>query len=264
MVQGMKRRVCWFGALLVLLTSTASFAQPRWQDPAIVEQVFYLVAMHNEYSSNEQRIRKWRQPVKIYLDHQVGDVELHTDLARMQIEHLALLTNHSITLVADKAEANVIWQFTRQSKWEASVKEMMGEASVKHVRDAMCMANFAINSRSELVRANIIIPVDQARDHGKLLACVVEEVTQILGLPNDSDQAYPSIFNDHSPEDVLSPLDALLLKLLYHPSVKAGMTKAQVAPVIQELLMQFMFDDTYNTIVKELNQGELHQLMGYQ
>ncbi|MDN3682480.1 DUF2927 domain-containing protein [Vibrio tapetis subsp. quintayensis] len=248
---------------LGLSSHWANAAEPRWKDPEIVEQVFYLVALHNEYSQGQQKIRKWAQPIHIYLDHQVPDEELHTDLARMQIEHLTKLTNHPINFVDTAEQANVIWQYTRQSKWEESVRSMMGEKSVQHVKSALCMANFATNSRDELVRANIIIPVDQARDHGKLLACVVEEVTQIMGLPNDSDQAYPSIFNDHSPEDLLSPLDGLLLKLLYDPSVKAGMTQEEVTPIIQELLLQFVFDGTFDRVISDVNQGELHQMMGY-
>lgn len=261
-VTSIVKKATW-ALCLGLSSHLVSAMEPRWKDPEIVEQVFYLVALHNEYSQEQQKIRKWTQPIHIFLDHQVPDQELHTDLARMQIEHLSKLTNHPIDFVETPEQANVIWQYTRQSKWEESVRSMMGEKSVQHVKSALCMANFATNSRDELVRANIIIPVDQARDHGKLLACVVEEVTQIMGLPNDSDQAYPSIFNDHSPEDLLSPLDGLLLKLLYHPSVKAGMTREEVEPVIQELLMQFVFDGTFDQVIAEVNQGELHKMMGY-
>ncbi|USD66294.1 DUF2927 domain-containing protein [Vibrio sp. SCSIO 43136] len=250
-------------AALFFTSLTASANTARWQDPQYIESSFFTIALHNEYDAHGKKIRKWDQPIKVFLDHRVPDQDLHTELARMHIEHLANLSNHDISLVDTLDESNVHWVYTRQSEWEGVVEEVMGKPSVEHTRSALCMANFAVNSRGELVRANIVIPVDQARDHGKLLACVVEEMTQILGLPNDSDSVYPSVFNDRSPEDLLSPLDGLLIKLLYHPSIKAGMTEAQARPLIKELLMQFTFDGTIDNIHREVIEGELYEAMGF-
>jgi len=46
---------------------------------------------------------------------------------------------------------------------------------------------------------------------------------------------FPSIFNDNSIDEVLSPHDIRLLELLYHPRIKAGMSRDQVIPIIREL-----------------------------
>ncbi|MBP8189865.1 MAG: DUF2927 domain-containing protein, partial [Aeromonas sp.] len=60
------------------------------------------------------------------------------------------------------------------------------------------------------------------------LDCVVEELTQVMGLPNDSDKVFPSIFNDNSIDSFPTGLDYVLLKLAYHPALHAGMTADEV------------------------------------
>jgi len=107
--------------------------------------------------------------------------------------------------------------------------------SDEFLNSAVCFATFYLQSDSSIRKAVIVIPVDRARAKAKLPSCIVEELTQILGLINDSDKVFPSIFNDNSIDEELSPHDIRLLELLYHPRVKAGMSRDQVIPIIREL-----------------------------
>jgi hypothetical protein len=109
------------------------------------------------------------------------------------------------------------------------------------LKESVCLANIKVAKDHSINRAIVIIPVDRARAHGKLLSCVVEELTQVLGLPNDSDKVYPSIFNDKSTNDALSGLDFILLKLLYNRQLKAGMSIRQTKAIVKKLLTQKMF-----------------------
>jgi len=127
----------------------------------------------------------------------------------------------------------------------------------------VCMANFRVDGQYEIKKAIVIIPVDQARMHGKLVSCVVEEITQILGLPNDSERAYPSIFNDKTPESLLSGLDYLLLKALYNDAIKPGMTANEVTPVMQNLIRRWQKDGTIQSAAQAVKTGELYPLLGY-
>ena len=105
--------------------------------------------------------------------------------------------------------------------------------------------------------------MDQARARGKLVACIVEEITQVLGLPNDSDKAYPSIFNDHTPEDLLSPLDVVLLKLLYEQELKVGMTEREAKPIVRKILKRYSETGVLQQASKAAQQALLYQLIGY-
>ena len=234
-----------------------------WKNLTYITQAFSEIALKNEYDVAKHRVRKWRIPVRVFVEHQVGDRALHTQLVRMHLVHLAEITGHDIQLVDTLLDANLHLVFTRQSQWESEVTRLMGPSSAKNVHGSVCMAKFALNAKSEIERAWVIIPVDQAQMHGKLVACVVEEITQVLGLPNDSEKVFPSIFNDKTPQDLLTGLDFILLKLLYNPSIRAGMTAAEVKAPLQFLLEQWQRDGTLIHADKTVRQGQLYPLLGY-
>ncbi|WP_286240264.1 DUF2927 domain-containing protein [Neptuniibacter halophilus] len=250
--------------LFVALSVPAWAAEPpRWQQPGFIQQAFFQVALRNEYKAGTGVLRRWQQPVRVWIDHQVADQALHTDLVKMHLKHLQAITGHSVSLVSKRDQANLILLFTRQARWQQDVGRLLGKAATRHTRGAVCMANFRLNRRAEIDWAAVVIPVDQARMHGKLVACIVEELTQVLGLPNDSEQAYPSIFNDKTPEDLLTGLDYLLLKLLYRPELKPGMTQQQLRPVVQNLLRQWQIEGTIGSAAQQVRRGELYPLLGY-
>lgn len=201
--------------------------------------------------------------MRVFIEHQVGDRALHTQLVQMQLTHLAEITGHDMQLVDTLADANLHLVFTRQSLWASEVTRLMGVNSVQNIHGSVCMGKFALNSKSEIERAWVIIPVDQAQMHGKLVACVVEEITQVLGLPNDSEKVFPSIFNDKTPQDLLTGLDLILLKLLYNSSIRAGMTAAEIESPVQHLLKQWQGDGTIANADKIVRQGQLYPLLGY-
>ncbi len=249
--------------MLVSLSFKAASTPLTWLDKAFIETAFYNVALQHEYSSGTKPLAKWQQPIKIWIDHRVGDKELHQELAELHTQHLAQVTQHPISLVDKESEANVKWIYTRQSKWISESKRVLNLKSIEHLNSAICTAGYRTNAKGEIVYAGIIIPVDQARSRGKLVACIVEEITQVLGLPNDSDTAYPSIFNDHTPEDLLSPLDVVLLQLLYEPELKPGMTKAQVKPIVQKILKRYQETGVLKRAPNTTQQAPLYQLIGY-
>ncbi len=74
-------------------------------------------------------------------------------------------------------------------------------------------------------------------EHPDLLrkACYHEEIAQGLGLTNDSRDARPSIFNDDDEYALLTYHDELLLRMLYSPEIRSGMTRSEAMPVIDRL-----------------------------
>jgi len=249
-----------------LLIGTPSLGQATgltWLDKAFVEKAFFEVALKNEYLSGSRPLSKWNSPLKVWVQHRVGDKALHQELAELHLEHLAEVTGLSISLVKRESQANVKWIFTQESTWIEEVKEFTGVKSTDYLRSAICTASYKMNGKSEIVEAAIIIPVDHARARGKLLACIVEEFTQILGLPNDSEDAYPSIFNDQTPNDLLSPLDVVLLKLLYEPELKSGMSEKELQPIVRRWLSKYERSGALKGAAKVSTQAPLYQLVGY-
>ncbi len=248
---------CWAGH-----TPGAWSAEP-WQETAYLQQAFEEVALRSEYTSAPQAVRKWRKPVKVWLVHHVDQAETHARLVRDHLNHLARLTGQTITLADSAAEANMTIVFSHLQLWRNDIALVSGSLTLKPPQDAACMFGLDLDASKAIRRAWVVIPVDHAQEHRLLLSCIVEEITQAMGLPNDSDKVYPSIFNDKTPETLLTGLDALLLKMLYHPRIKVGMRAAQVRPILADILQQWQADGSIENAERMVRQSPLYEMMGF-
>ena len=69
-----------------------------------------------------------------------------------------------------------------------------------------------------------------------LSACVEEELSQIMGLPNDNKDVRPSIFNDDQEFGLLTEHDALMLRTLYDDRLRPGMSVDEAMPKVRQIL----------------------------
>ena len=82
------------------------------------------------------------------------------------------------------------------------------------------------------------VAADRAASAGKLPHCIVEESTQHLGLPNDSDEVVPSMFDDRSVLDELTEHDKVLVRLLYDSRLPAGMARVDALVAARRILRE--------------------------
>jgi len=68
-----------------------------------------------------------------------------------------------------------------------------------------------------------------------LFRFIHEEVSQGLGLANDSPSARPSIFNDDDEFALLTTHDEQLLSILYDPRLSPGMTAGQARETVRKI-----------------------------
>ena len=84
-----------------------------------------------------------------------------------------------------------------------------------------------------------IIAVNNQLSEPEMNACLLEEMTQVLGLPNDSDLVQPSVFNNKTQPIALNRTDQILIRTLYDkrlvPGTDRGRAMAAAAKVIVEL-----------------------------
>src|SRR5690606_30868465 len=101
--------------------------------------------------------------------------------------------------------------------------------------DWICGVTLATDARerNRLRGAHIFIGSEATGIMRRL--CLHEEITQGLGLTNDSD-ARPSIFNDDQEFALLTDHDRLLLRTLYDPRLKPGMTEAEAMPLVKRIV----------------------------
>ncbi len=82
---------------------------------------------------------------------------------------------------------------------------------------------FADRKTGKISKATIV--VNSERLLIRINHCLLEEMTQSLGLPNDSNLFSPSIFRDLSRQTNLSRTDLIILKTLYDPRMKPGLPR---------------------------------------
>ena len=76
------------------------------------------------------------------------------------------------------------------------------------------------------------------------LSCLHEEITQGLGLPNDSPRARPSIYNDDQEFALMTPMDEMMLRMLYDRRLRPGMSVAEARPIVQQIALEMTGGDT--------------------
>ena len=91
---------------------------------------------------------------------------------------------------------------------------------------------------------------DEDKDEGYLIiipnevkglprrSCIEEEFTHAFGPSADFDQARPSIFNDDREFALLTAHDLMLLRILYDPRLKAGMTEQEALPILRRIVAE--------------------------
>ncbi|MDO2948549.1 DUF2927 domain-containing protein [Aeromonas simiae] len=251
--------------LLFPLLVQAPLAAERWQRDAYLTESFITVALGREYQPGQDAtLTRWEQPLRYFLVNQSGDKAQQRELVTVQMAHLARLTGLSIQPVQHEAAANLVVVMTRQAQMGDWIERRMGDsADVLAARqNGLCLGHFSSRGQLGIVRATVLIPTDRARDKGKLLDCVVEELTQVMGLPNDSDRVFPSIFNDRSIDHFLSPLDYLLIRMLYSPGMRSGMNEREVRAALPAILARLRQQGELRNAPRRVNEGSLRQWAG--
>lgn len=233
----------------------------QWQDSKYLLKAFNEIALKNEYQKTNQRILKWQRPIRYQFEyHHLKTNLLVENLFNTHLKHLSEITHHSI-LPVNKTIPNLVIHLTEDEEYANVIKRFTG-STVKNIeRNSHCMGSFKTNQHNEIIQAQIVLPLDHVFSRGLLVACVVEETTQIMGLPNDSDWVNPSIANDASKVELLTGLDYILLKLLYDTNLKAGMDLKQSQPILKRKIIQLKASNEINRANNKVNASGLYLLV---
>ena len=90
----------------------------------------------------------------------------------------------------------------------------------------------------KIIAAIVAIRTDLAEPNTQ--SCIEEELAQTMGLPNDSADVRPSMFNDDGEFALMTRHDALLLQILYDNRLKAGMTPEQSMPIVRRIAAELL------------------------
>lgn len=225
---------------------------------------FIRVALFDEYTrtaggpvqrTTASRIRKWQAPVRVGLRFgpSVTADRRAADTARVGsfLQRLSRLTGHPIALndsapnfyihIVTEDERRALGPQIRGALPGLSASEVAAITDMP--RSTYCLVYaMSENDGATYSRAFAVIRAE----HPDLLrlSCLHEEITQGLGLANDSPTARPSIFNDDEEFALLTRQDELMLKMLYSPALRPGMTEPEARPIVESLAASLVGGDS--------------------
>jgi hypothetical protein len=221
--------------------------------PAELERDFRRVAFYSEFTGmpaapdrheSPLTLIKWTGPVGWAL---AGDAAGPDDLAEMRalIPRLAAATGLTF-IQAAPGDADIVVGIHSRAARDAMPATMRGlgldprlPVPTGWLRNDRwpCMGVLALGGPAGPPKGAIYV---RAEVSGLIRrSCLHEEVAQMLGLPNDGDDVRPSIFNDDQEFALLTRHDEALLRILYDPRLRAGMTEAEGMPIVRAILEDF-------------------------
>lgn len=234
-----------------LLRTDGGVTDAPYTDRMLAEN-FVRIALYDEYYRTSQglvaqptasRLRRWDQPVRVALrfGESVPLDRRATDQARIGsfLARLARITGHSIRLsdtnpnffiyIVNEDERRALGPAINAALPGLSPAEVAGITQLP--RSTYCLV-YAMSTGSGSTYNRALAVIRSEHPDLMRLSCIHEEIAQGLGLANDSPTARPSIFNDDEEFALLTPMDEAMLKILYNPALRPGMTEAEARPII--------------------------------
>ena len=204
---------------------------------AEIARGFFRVAFGAELglSGPSDRIRKYDRPVRVYLesraepDRRAAVAEVVADIGR----HIA---NLDIAVTDRREEANYVVRLVRERDFARTLRELYGKNSRRILRslEPQCLSGLRRDATYRIVRSDVLLVADT--DDFIFYDCAYEELLQALGPIRDDPTIPWTMFNDDVQMGFFDVYDQYLLNILYHPRIRAGMTRAQVRALLPEVM----------------------------
>jgi hypothetical protein len=218
---------------------------------------FEQIAFFNEYDGNfsgrggPSPLRRWTDPVRmeVIFGDSVPPSQRASDLAQISgyATRLSRVTGHPVSMGGKPNFIVVIaGEDDRAEALSRAAARMNGISAASLAplarmrRDTYCaVAAYASGGAANTYSA--ALAVIRTENPGLLRqSCIHEELAQGMGLANDSPSARPSIFNDDDEFALLTRHDELLLRMLYDPRLRIGMSAAEARPTVLMLARELL------------------------
>jgi len=235
----------------------------RFTEEDLVEN-FLRIALYDEYvftngrliaRESASRLRRWEAQVLIGLHFGASIPAAQREKDQSSIDRysqrLSRVSGHSIRIAEDANFHVLILNEDERKSYAPQLKALIPGTSDRIITSILTMPRptlchvFAFSGGAGDNIYNTAVAVIRG-EHPDLtrLACIHEEIAQGLGLANDSRDARPSIFNDDEEFALLTRHDELLLKILYDPRLRTGMTPDEARETVETIAAKLMGGNT--------------------
>lgn len=203
---------------------------------------FNEIALKAEFEDSPHRVIKWTEPMNLYI---IKDEEFNTQVSIIKnainkINNL-IKGEFKIQLVDSHVKSNAVIFLSEKDKVELLVPSLF--EGIEEELAGLALVEYDLDNY-EIKQAKIFIDINEPLENQE--STILEELTQSIGLMNDSEKYPNSIFYQNKALDSIntleySKMDIDLIKMLYHPKMKPGLNFKKAEKVIKQILKQKHF-----------------------
>lgn len=229
--------------LAVGLWAGAAHALPMGLAPAYEEIVsqFEDVAFGHEHGISQNVVQKWTDTPS-YALYTVPDYDIrrYLDPIAAHFRAIQALTGITVTPASKPERATLRMGFYPRADFVKMPGRKDDPEFQRWVNTSACITLAVADAKEAgriaagAIAIGIDIPESQ-RDH-----CILEEIVQVLGLPNDACHYRPSLFCEDDRVFALTRADQILLRTLYDRRLTPGMARDEARPIFREIIGELM------------------------
>ena len=231
-----------FAIALVFLHVTASPARAA-EMPSVEKFVDYFdtIVFGREMKGlkNTYEVLKWPGPeIRYKLAGQRKEAELYHPTIKAHAKVLTKYSRIKFRHIPGKqsGEDLIIWFAKSNEMFKVGQILEKDVAVLRQLVRGSCYFMSYHLPPGKMVKAMIVVNVAYPSEGIK--HCLLEEMIQSMGLPNDSGAISPSIFNDNESRKNLSLIDKVLLRTLYDTRMTAGMDRRDALKVAKTIISE--------------------------
>tara|TARA_Y100001956_G_scaffold77699_1_gene88479 strand:+ start:2519 stop:3289 length:771 start_codon:yes stop_codon:yes gene_type:complete len=215
--------------LLTLLFLTSCSTIPVDEISIEGDKINYFneLVFGSEFGNSNHKTKKWTEDINIFVAGEVT-VDLNSELDLIIVEINSLIENVKLNRVKSPNESNYIIYF---GTGEDYAKLEPNAAS--YVKDNWGLFWVYWNSKNEIYKGSMYVDTIRVKSKAARKHLLREELTQSLGIMNDSYKYPNSIFYQKwSKTTDYSDIDEFIISTLYSKRISAGMTKEKVINIL--------------------------------
>lgn len=213
--------------LYIYVFSFAGVSEAKIKCEKKVLQYFIEVAFGSEFGSGDKVIKKWNKNMNIYLlGTKVGYLEEELDKIIQELN--SLIGQKKLKVVEKKSDSNFTIFFGSAKDYVKTVEKSAGP----YVANNWGLFWIYYNANNEITNGSLYVDITRA-NKVECRHLLREELTQSLGLMNDSLRYSDSIFYQKWTKTTqYAPIDKELIKLLYNEEIKPGMSAEKFKSIV--------------------------------
>ncbi len=233
-------------ALGLAVLALQGFAQPAYSQgrgplppyEAVVQQ-FSDVAFGNEHGPSREIIQKWSEAPSLgFFVRSEDDLQPHIARIANLLADVDGLTGLSVTSATSQKPVTLRFGFYPRSDFRKLPIRNDTEQTHRFLSESACVA-LAVsdaNRPGDITTGAIVIGTDIS--DGLQRHCIIEEMVQVMGLPNDACRYRPSLFCEDDFVDEMTRADRMLLAALYDDRLTVGMSRVAAMPLVREVIRE--------------------------